>query len=86
MTIQDKIQEDIKDSMRLKDALRLDVLRGMKSAIEHREIEKIRTLEESEVFQVLHTLVKQRKDSIDQFKKGGRADLVAREERRTEDT
>jgi uncharacterized protein YqeY len=52
----------------------------MKSAIKHKEIEKIRTLEESEVFQVLHTLVKQRKDSIDQFKKGGRADLVAREE------
>ena len=46
----------------------------------HKEIEKIRTLEESEVFQVLHTLVKQRKDSIDQFKRGGRADLVAREE------
>src|SRR5262245_21947640 len=66
--------------MRLKDSLRLDVLRGMKSAIKLKEIEKIRTLEESEVFQVLHTLVKQRKDSIDQFKKGGRADLVAREE------
>jgi uncharacterized protein YqeY len=80
MTIQEKIQEDIKDSMRLKDTLRLDVLRGMKSAIKNKEIEKIRTLEESEVFQVLHTLVKQRKDSIDQFKKGGRADLVAREE------
>jgi len=80
MTIQEKIQEDIKDSMKLKDALRLDVLRGMKSAIKHKEIEKIRTLEESEVFQVLHTLVKQRKDSIEQFKKGGRADLVAREE------
>ena len=80
MTIQEKIQEDIKNSMRLKDSLRLDVLRGMKSAIKLKEIEKIRTLEESEVFQVLHTLVKQRRDSIDQFKKGGRADLVAREE------
>jgi uncharacterized protein YqeY len=80
MTIQERIQEDIKDSMRLKDALRLDVLRGMKSAIKHKEIEKIRTLEESEVFQVLHTLVKQRKDSIDQFKRGRRVDLVAREE------
>jgi uncharacterized protein YqeY len=80
MTIQEKIQEDIRESMRVKDTLRLDVLRGMKSAIKHKEIEKIRTLEESEVHQVLHTLVKQRKDSIDQFKKGGRADLVAREE------
>lgn len=80
MTIQQKIQEDIKDSMRLKDALRLDVLRGMKSAIQLKEIEKIRALEEPEVLQVLNTLAKQRKDSIDQFKKGGRPDLVAREE------
>ena len=80
MTIQERIQEDIKQNMRLKDALRLDVLRGMKSAIKHKEIEKIRALEESEVFQVLHTLVKQRRDSIDQFKKGGRVDLAAREE------
>jgi len=80
MTIQEKIQEDIKQNMRLKDALRLDVLRGMKAAIKHKEIEKIRALEESEVFQVLHTLVKQRRDSIDQFKKGGRVDLAAREE------
>jgi len=80
MTIQQKIQEDIKDSMRLKDALRLDVLRGMKSAIKLKEIDKIRALEEPEVLQVLNTLAKQRKDSIDQFKKGGRPDLVAREE------
>lgn len=80
MTIQERIQEDIKENMKLKDALRLDVLRGMKAAIKHKEIEKIRALEESEVFQVLHTLVKQRKDSIDQFKKGGRVDLAAREE------
>ena len=80
MTIQEKIQEDIKQNMRLKDALRLDVLRGMKAAIKHKEIEKIRALKESEVFQVLHTLVKQRRDSIDQFKKGGRVDLAAREE------
>ncbi|MCI0622910.1 MAG: GatB/YqeY domain-containing protein [Acidobacteria bacterium] len=80
MTIQERIQEDIKEAMRLKDALRLDVLRGMKTAIKNKEIEKIRILEETEVFQVLHTLVKQRKESIDQFKKGGRADLVSREE------
>ena len=80
MTIQEKIQEDIKESMRRKDSLRLDVLRGMKTAIKHKEIEKIKTLAEADVFQVLHTLVKQRKDSIDQFNRGGRSDLVAREE------
>ena len=52
----------------------------MKTAIKHKEIEKIKTLAEADVFQVLHTLVKQRKDSIDQFNRGGRSDLVAREE------
>ena len=60
--------------------LRLDVLRGMKTAIKNKEIEKIKTLAEGEVFQVLHTLIRQRKDSIDQFNRGGRSDLVAREE------
>jgi uncharacterized protein len=80
MTIQEKIQEDIKEAMRRKDSLRLDVLRGMKTAIKNKEIEKIKTLAEGEVFQVLHTLVKQRKDSIDQFSRGGRSDLAAREE------
>jgi uncharacterized protein YqeY len=80
MTIQERIQEDIKEAMRRKDSLRLDVLRGMKTAIKNKEIEKIKTLAEGEVFQVLHTLIRQRKDSIDQFNRGGRSDLVAREE------
>lgn len=80
MTIQEKIQEDLKQAMRLKDTLRLDVLRGMKTAIKNKEIEKIRPLEQTEVFQVLHTLVKQRKDSIEQFNRGGRTDLAVREE------
>ena len=80
MTIQEKIQADIQAAMRVKDSLRLDVLRGMKTAVKNKEIDKVKTLAELEVFQVLHTLVKQRKDSIDQFSKGGRADLVAREE------
>jgi uncharacterized protein len=80
MTIQERIQEDMKDAMRSKDSLRLDVLRGMKTAIRNKEVEKVKTLAEPEVFQVLQTLVKQRKDSIDQFSRGGRSDLVAREE------
>ena len=48
MTIQEKIQEDIKEAMRRKDSLRLDVLRGMKTAIKNKEIEKIKTLAEGE--------------------------------------
>lgn len=79
MSIQERIQEDLKEAMRSKDALRLDVLRGMKTAIKHKEIEKVKTLAETEVLQVLHALVKQRKDSIEQFQKAGRVDLVSRE-------
>jgi uncharacterized protein len=80
MTIQERIQKDMVASMKAKDSLRLDVLRGMKTAIKHKEIEKLHPLSESEALQVLNSLVKQRKDSIEQFTKGGRADLVAKEE------
>jgi uncharacterized protein YqeY len=80
MTIQETIQKDLVEAMKAKEALKLDVLRGIKAAIKNKEIEKSKQLSESEVLQVLQTLVKQRRDSIDQFTKGGRSDLVAREE------
>ena len=80
MTIQERIQKELTEAMKARDSLKADVLRGMKTAIKLKEIEKIRALSELEVLQVLQTLVKQRKDSIEQFTKGGRNDLVAREE------
>src|ERR1051325_7532056 len=80
VTIQDKIQGQIADAMRAKDQLRLDVLRMMKSAVKLKEVEKMKALEESEVLAVLNTLVKQRKDSIEQFRKGGREELAQKEE------
>jgi uncharacterized protein len=80
MTSLERIQKDMVEAMKSKDQLRLDVLRGMKTAIKNKEIEKIRQLGEGEVMQVLNTLVKQRRDSIEQFTKGGRFDLVEREE------
>ncbi len=80
MTSLEKIQKDMVEAMKSKDQLRLDVLRGMKAAIKNKEIEKIKQLNEVEVLQVLNTLVKQRKDSIEQFTKGGRFDLVEREQ------
>ena len=80
MTIQERIQLDITEAMKAKDSTRLDVLRAMKTAIKMKEVEKMKALAESEVLQVLQTLVKQRKDSIEQFAKGGRIDLVSREE------
>jgi uncharacterized protein YqeY len=79
MTLAEKIQKDLTDAMRAKDELRLSVLRGVKSAIKYKETEKIRTLDEAETIQILQTLVKQRKESIDQFGKGHRQDLVDKE-------
>ena len=80
MTLQEKIQTQMTDAMRAKDSLRLCVLRMMKSAVKNKEIEKMKALEESEVLSVLTTLVKQRKDSVDQFRKGGREELAQKEE------
>ena len=80
MTLQEKIQSQITGAMRNKDSLRLSVLRMMKSAVKNKEIEKMKPLEEAEVLAVLKSLVKQRKDSVDQFRKGGREELAQKEE------
>jgi len=65
--------------MRAKDELRLSVLRGIKSAVKLKEVEKIHALDDAETIQVLQTLVKQRKDSIEQFTKGNRPELAEKE-------
>lgn len=79
MSLSEQIQKDLVAAMRAKDELRLSVLRGMKAAIKHKEIEKIRTLDEQESLQILQTLVKQRKESIEQFTKGNRPELAEKE-------
>jgi uncharacterized protein YqeY len=79
MSLAEKIQKDLVDAMRAKDELRLSVVRGIKAAIKHKEIEKIRALDENESIQILQTLVKQRKESIDQFTKGNRPELADKE-------
>lgn len=80
MSLQEKIQSDIADAMRSKDVLKLGVLRMMKSAVKNKEVEKMKGLDEAEVLAVFNSLVKQRKDSIEQFRKGGREDLAQKEE------
>jgi len=80
MSIQEKIQTQITDAMRGKDQLRLSVLRMMKSAVKNKEVEKMKPLDEGEVIAVLNSLVKQRKDSVEQFRKGGREELAQKEE------
>lgn len=79
MSLAEKIQKDLVDAMRAKEELRLSVLRGMKAAIKNKEVEKMRTLDEPESIQILQTLVKQRKESIDQFTKGNRPELAEKE-------
>jgi uncharacterized protein YqeY len=79
MTLAEKIQKDLVDAMRAKDELRLSVIRGIKSAITYKETEKIRKLYDAESIQLLQTLVKQRKESIDQFTKGNRPELADKE-------
>lgn len=80
MSLQERIQSDIADAMRNKESLKLGVLRMMKTAVKNKEIEKMKPLEEAEVLTVFNSLVKQRKDSIDQFRKGGREELAQKEE------
>jgi uncharacterized protein len=81
MALLDRIQKDLTDAMKSKDELRLSVLRMVKTALKNKEIEKIRPLEDAESLQVLQTLVKQRKESIEQFSRGGRPDLADKETR-----
>jgi hypothetical protein len=79
MTLIERIENDLIQAMRAKDELRLSVLRMMKSAIRYKQIEKIRALDDAETLQVLNTLVKQRRESVEMFGKGGRQDLVEKE-------
>lgn len=79
MSLAEQIQKDIVAAMKAKEELRLSVLRMVKAAIQLKEVEKMRPLEEPEAIQLLQTLLKQRKESIDQFTKGGRQDLVEKE-------
>jgi hypothetical protein len=79
MTLADKINSDIAAAMKRKDAPRLSALRMMKTAIVNKSVEKGRDLEDAEVLQVVSTLLKQRKDSVEQFSRAGRSDLVAKE-------
>lgn len=83
-TLLERVTQEIAEAMRQKDQATLAPLRMLKAAIMNREVEKKRALDEAESLQVVNALVKQRRDSIDQFKAGGRQDLVAREQAEVE--
>jgi uncharacterized protein len=79
MRLRDKISEDLVSAMKTKEAARLSVLRMMKAAIRNKEIDTRQELEDAQAIPVLLSLIKQRKDSIEQFTKGGRLDLADKE-------
>jgi uncharacterized protein YqeY len=79
MTLNDQVSADISAAMKARDTARLSALRMLKAAIMNKGVEKGRDLEDPEVLHVVASLVKQRRDSIEQFGKAGRTDLVEKE-------
>lgn len=79
MTLKDRINDDMKAAMRAKDAPRLLTIRGLLAALKQREVDERITLDDAAVVSIIDKLVKQRKDSIEQFSAGGRQDLVDKE-------
>ena len=80
-TLKERIDADIKDAMRQKSELSLSVLRMLKSAVKYKEVEPGAVpLEDAGVTQIIATLIKQRRDSAEQFKTGGRLELAKKEE------
>ena len=79
MALNDQVSADIAAAMKARDASRLSALRMLKAAVMNKSVEKGRDLEDAEVLQVVASLVKQRRDSIEQFAKAGRSDLVEKE-------
>lgn len=79
MGLSEQIQKDMVEAMRSRDELRLSTLRMVKAALKNKEIDKRGPLDEKEAQQILGTLIKQRRDSIEQFQKGGRQELADKE-------
>ena len=79
MTLKEKVDQEMVRALKAKDKTRLSALRMLKSGLHNREIDLKRELGEAEFLQVVASMVKQRKDSIEQFEKGGRTDLVEKE-------
>ena len=79
MSLAEKIQTDIVIAMKARDDFKLSVLRMVKAAMQLKEVEKMRKLDDTESIQLLQTILKQRKESIDQFTKGNRPELAEKE-------
>src|SRR5712691_6487289 len=80
MNLKEQIVADVTVAMKAKDAARTSTLRMLKAAIVNRQIEKGGELDDEEMLKLLRSQVKQRRDSIEQYQKGGRQDLVDKEQ------
>lgn len=79
MDLRKRLDDDLKEAMRAKDTIRLETVRNVRDAVRAREIDSGTELSEAEIHKLVRGLVKQREDSIAQYKEGGRGDLVERE-------
>jgi uncharacterized protein YqeY len=79
MGLKQKVISDLTASMKAQDAARTSTLRMVKAALVNREIEKGTELDDEEMTKLMRSMVKQRRDSVEQYEKGGRQDLVAKE-------
>jgi uncharacterized protein YqeY len=80
MALLDRIQKDMTEAMKAREEARLSALRMVKTALKKQEVDSMKALDEAAELQVLNSLIKQRKDSIEMFRKGGRQELADREE------
>ena len=84
MSLSDRLTEDLKVAMKSRDQLRMDVIRMIKAAVLNKEVELKRDLDDAEMSRVMTTLVKQRRESIEQFEKAQRTELAAKERKEIE--
>ena len=80
MALREKLDEDLKSAMRAKDSLRMNTVRALKSAVKYREIELMKPLDDAGILGVMATEIKRRRDSVEQYRAGNRADLADKEE------
>ena len=79
MSLRDRLTEDLKLAMKARDQLRMDVIRMIKAAVLNKEVELKKDLDDAEMSRIMATMIKQRKESVEQFEKGQRAELAAKE-------
>lgn len=79
MSLRDRLSEDLKSAMKSRDQLRMDVIRMIKAAVLNKEVELKQDLDDAAMSRIMATLIKQRKEAAEQFEKGNRQDLAAKE-------